>query len=239
MEKTFTKFGDIEIGKQKFHQHKRPISVKDININKIVVSSKVSFGKKGFKYFNGYKDAKIRPLCIFLPKISAYRRDFDETKYMSFLKKDVELSEKYTEIWEKVTNSIRKEFDSKPVHNEKYLKTKIKSYNGKISTTFHNNKIPKEVSQFIYLLVILIDSVFRTCENYYPQAFLEECKYAVKEKKIAKYIIDNIKISPDSDRENSDEEDSDKENSLMKKTLMKKVLMKKIKKYFHNFFSIY
>ena len=85
MEKTIIKFGDIEIGKQKFHQHKRPISIKNIDINKIVVSNKVSFGKKGFKYFIGYKDAKIRPLCIFLPKMSAYRRDSDETKYMSFL----------------------------------------------------------------------------------------------------------------------------------------------------------
>ena len=61
----------------------------------------------------------------------------------------------------------------------------------------------------------------------------------LKKKKIPKYIIDNIKISSDSDRENSDKENSDKENSLMKKTLMKKILVKKIKKYFHNFFSIY
>ena len=52
--------------------------------------SKVSFGKKGFKYVIGYKGRKkVRPLCVILPKISAYRRDFDETKYMSFLKKDL------------------------------------------------------------------------------------------------------------------------------------------------------
>ena len=76
MEKTIIKFGDIEIEKQKFHQHKRPISIKNIDINKIVVSNKVSFGKKGFKYFIGYKDAKIRPLCILLLKVSAYGTDF-------------------------------------------------------------------------------------------------------------------------------------------------------------------
>ena len=58
MKKTITKFGDIEIQKQKFHQHKRPISIKDVDINKIVVSNKVFFGKKGFKYFIGYKDTK-------------------------------------------------------------------------------------------------------------------------------------------------------------------------------------
>ena len=40
------KSGDIEIQKQKVHQYKEPISIKNININKIVQSNKVSFGKK-------------------------------------------------------------------------------------------------------------------------------------------------------------------------------------------------
>ena len=130
-----------------------------------------------------------------------------------FFIKDDELLEKYNEIWEKVKNSIKKEFDSKPVYNEKYLIAKIKSYNGKINTNFHNNKIPREGSQFICLPVILIDSVFRTGKNCYPQLFLEECKFVAKEKKILKYIIDNIGISSDSDsdEENSNEENSDKE----------------------------
>ena len=58
-------------------------------INKILVSNEVSFGKKGFKYFIGYEDAKkIRPVYIFLIKVSAYRRYFDETKYVSFFIKD-------------------------------------------------------------------------------------------------------------------------------------------------------
>ena len=56
-----------------------------MDIDQIRVSDKVSFGKKGFKYSIGYKDAKkFRPLYIFLPKMSAYRKDFDETKYISF-----------------------------------------------------------------------------------------------------------------------------------------------------------
>ena len=97
--------------------------------------------------------------------------------------KDAELLEKNTEIWEEVKNIIKKEFDSEPVCNKKYLKVKIESYNGKINTNFHNNKTSEEGSQFIYLSVILIDTVFRTGKNYYPQLFLEECKYVVKEKK--------------------------------------------------------
>ena len=50
----------------------------------------------------------------------------------------------------KVKNSLKKEFDSEPVYNEKYLKAKIKRYNGKIDTSFHNHKTPKESSQFIF-----------------------------------------------------------------------------------------
>ena len=62
----FIKFGDIGIQNQKLHQHKRSISMKYIDICKIVVSNKISFNKKGFKYFNGYKDTKnIRPLYTF------------------------------------------------------------------------------------------------------------------------------------------------------------------------------
>ena len=52
---------------------------------------------------------------------------------------------------------FKEKFHTKPVYNEKNLKTKIKSYNGKINTSFHNNKIPKEGSQLIHLSVTLID----------------------------------------------------------------------------------
>ena len=84
--------------------------------------------------------------------MSAYRKDFDKIKCMFFLIKD--------EIWKKVSNILKKEFYSKAVYNEKYIKTKIKYYNGKIDTNF--------------LSVILIDSVYKKDKNYYPQVFLDE-----------------------------------------------------------------
>ena len=80
----------------------------NIDINKIVVSNKFSFDKNDFKYFIGYKDSKkVRPLRILLPIMSAYRRNFDDTKYMSFLIKDDKLLEKYNKIWEKASNIIK------------------------------------------------------------------------------------------------------------------------------------
>ena len=73
------------------------------------MSNKVSFGKNGFKYFIGYKDGKkITPLCIILPKISSYRKDFDEIKYVSFLIKNDKMQGNYNKIWENVSNIIKK-----------------------------------------------------------------------------------------------------------------------------------
>ena len=143
MEETIIKFGDFESKKQELDQYKRPISIKNTDIDKIVVCNKASSLKKGCK------DAKIRPLCIFLPKMSAYRRDFDVTKYIFLLIKDDKLLEKYNEIQEKVSMIIKKEFNCETADDEKYLKTKTNSYQGKINTNFHNDKIPKEDSHCI------------------------------------------------------------------------------------------
>ena len=129
--------------------------------------------------------------------MTAFRKDFDETKYMSFLIKDNELLEKYNEILEKVKNILQKEFD------------KINPYNRKINTNFHSDKIPKEGPQYMCLSVILLDSIFRTGKTYYPQVFLEECKYVIKENKIPKYIIHDVEIL-----------------ILIEKILMKKLLKK-------------
>ena len=129
--------------------------------NKIVgLSNNVYFCKNGFKYFIGYKDAKkIRLLCIFLPKRTAL---VEETLMklniclFCFLTKDTELLEKCNETREKVKNNTKKEFESESAFNDKYLKARLKSYQEKISTNFHNNEISKEGSQFISLSVIYL-----------------------------------------------------------------------------------
>ena len=59
----------------------------------------------------------------------------------------------------------------------------------------------------------MINSVFGTGKNYYPQVFLEEFIYIVKEKKMVKYITDDIEISSDSNRQDFSEESSDEEHS--------------------------
>ena len=80
-------FDGADVEEYKFYQDKCTILINNIDINKIVVSNKFSFGKKDFI---GYKDAKkITPLCILLPKMSAYRKDFNKIKFLSFLIKNI------------------------------------------------------------------------------------------------------------------------------------------------------
>ena len=82
---------------------------------------------------------------------------------------------------------------SKPDYDEKYLKTKIKSYGNRINTNFHGDRMPKEDFHCVCLSLILINSVFKKIgKNSYPQVVLEECEYIVKERKMAKFINDEL-----------------------------------------------
>ena len=73
----------------------------DVDIEKVLVSNKISLGKKNYKYFIGYlyNDDKVKPLHIMLPKTSAYVNSFDgQTKWMYSLIEDNDLLEKYNTI---------------------------------------------------------------------------------------------------------------------------------------------
>ena len=124
---------------------------------------------------------------------------------MTFLIKDDKIFKKYNEIWEKVTNIIYREFFSNPKYNEKYIKTKIEVYNKNVNTNFHGNKIPNEILECVCLSVIFLDSVYRKDNKYFPEVFLEECKYFFKEKKFHNYIIDDVQISSYSDQKDPSE----------------------------------
>lgn len=77
----------------------------------------VSSGKKGYKYFIGCKndDYKIKQLSIIFPQTSAYVKSYDdETKWVHLLTEDGEFFQKYTKVWDKVSNNIKIKFDSEP-----------------------------------------------------------------------------------------------------------------------------
>ena len=141
-----------------FYRNKTPIFLKDVDIKKVLVSNKISFGEKNYKYFIGYlhNDNKVKPLHIMLPKTSSYVK----TKWMYFLIADDHLLEKYNTTWDKFSASIRKEFDSESVYNKNFFKTKIKPHGDEV-TDFYNKKIPEEDYNYTCLAVISLDSALK------------------------------------------------------------------------------
>ena len=78
-------------------------------IKKALVSNKISFEEKDYKYFIGYlyNDNKVKPIHIMLPKTSAYIKSYDEqTKWIYFLIDDGNLLRKYNTIWDKVSADL-------------------------------------------------------------------------------------------------------------------------------------
>ena len=136
-----------------------------------------------------------------LPNVSAYRRRFDKTKYIILIT-NYELLKKHKDIWGKVSNTIKKAF----VPGYNYVRTKINSYEGKIITNFHEDKIQKEGSQSIWLSVISF-TVFLEQVKIIILKFLEECIRVVKENNMPKYVTHDVKSS-------TDDENSDKENQI-------------------------
>ena len=67
---------------------------------------------------------------------------------------------KYNDIWNKASNSIKKEFDGARIYNKKFLKTKRKSYSDE-ATDVHDKEISKVGSNQICLAVIFINFVLK------------------------------------------------------------------------------
>ena len=82
---------------------------------------------------------------------------------------DNKLIEIYNARWNIFSNLKKKWFGNEPVYDCKYMNTKIKLYNGKISTNLHVNKIPKGGMRCICLSLILLVSVVKMAINYYPK----------------------------------------------------------------------
>ena len=107
---------------------------------------------------------------------------------MSFVIKDDDVLYKYNEICDKIKEALSFKFHSMPVYDEKYIKAKVREFNGVIKTNFSNDKIPKENMNYTCIACITIDSVMRMDKKNFPQVYLEECKYRMKKTMMPKFI---------------------------------------------------
>ena len=129
---------------------------------------------------------------------------------MSFVTDDEKVYEKYNEIWNVVKGLLKLQFAASPIRNDKYILAKLKIFKKKNLTTFNNNIVPIEKNHYICIPAIDIDSVLKIDKKVYPQAYLEECKYKLKKRKIVSFIDSEIIDDSDSD----DGYDIDNENNF-------------------------
>ena len=188
------KFGNKEVNKKEFCSSKQAISLDSVDLNKIVVSKKWKINDTTYKHICGYlNNDTIQPLCVILPQMDGYIKYFDDGgKNTSFVTDDEKNYKKYNEIGEVIRNLLKIDFTVNPVRDDIYLVAKLKIFNKINRTTFNNNNyIPMEKNRYICIPVTDIDSVLKVDKRAYPQAYLEQCKYKLKKKKIVNYIDEN------------------------------------------------
>ena len=102
------------------------------------------------------------------------------------------------------------DFNTKTTYGDDdiYIKSKIKTYKDSTTTNFYNKnkseKIPEEKVPHKCLSIIILDSIIYAYEKYYPQIFLEECKYAKENIKTKNYIYEELKLESDIDIDNEE-----------------------------------
>ena len=196
---------DIEVNKKDFYASKQAIPLNLVDVNNIVISKRVKNNNDTSKYFIGYNyEDKIRPLYIILPQMGGYIKYFENgSKNMSFKIKDEDIYLKYNEIWNKIKSILNVKFHSQPIYDEKYIKTKVKTFNSVINTLSSGDEIPKEKIHYVCIPAVCIDSILRVDKENYPEVYLEQCKYKIKKKELVSFIDDEVNLSSN----NSDDSD--------------------------------
>ena len=107
------------------------------------------------------------------------------------------------------------DFNTKTTYgdDDKYIRTKIKTYKDSITTNVYNKngsqKISEEKVPHKCLSIIILDFIVYAYEKYYPQIFSEECKYAEENIKTKSYIDEELKSESESDIDTDANSDND------------------------------
>ena len=179
---SFYKFGQVTISSKEFYEAV-VIDIKTLNIANIVVSDPITDSKKGKRYIIGYNiDGKIVALRIKTPKnVYSYGvSQYSETSKwcMSFnLEPHNEWIVKYIKIWEAVEAQLFQCLTTDVVSNCKYINPKLNMYGDKIAVKYHDGKEVPYDKHCEATGLLRIASVYNQGINYWPQVYLDECKY--------------------------------------------------------------
>ena len=108
---------------------------------------------------------------------------------------------KYEYIWNVIKNKLNIRFHCQIIYKNKYLKVKVREFDGGIKTNFLGNNVPKENTYYTCIACITLDFVLKMNKKNYPQVYLEECKYKVKKINTPRFIDIELELDSKSDVE--------------------------------------
>ena len=162
------RFGDRQIEKEKFYAAKRAMKIWDVNVDNIVISKLVKT-KINSKYLIGYLDKTIRSLVFVITKMSGYVKTFkvkeENNKLISFHIIDEKLLEKYKAIWTKIEDLKNIKLNALPVYDDRYIKTKIRTFVDKVYANFRGLNVPENGIESKSLLSFLLILYSYTTRN--------------------------------------------------------------------------
>ena len=189
------KFEKTEIAKENFYGAEKPIKLWDINVDTLVILKLVKT-KTNSKYLIEYLDKAIRPLVLIMPKMSGYVKTFKVedkiSKMMLFRINDEKLLEKYKAMWTKIEDLKNIELNYLAVYDDRYIKTKIRTYGDKVYTNVRGLNVPEDYIECECFTVISINSLLVYQNKYYLQVYLGNCAYKIAKKQLTDYLDENV-----------------------------------------------
>ena len=136
------------------------------NIDKTVILKLVE-SKTNPKYLIGYLEKVIKPIVLMLPRMSGYVDTFKvkdkekdkNNKLLSLRINEEKLLEKYKTIWTKIKDLKITGLIALPVFDDRYVKTKVRTYGDKVYTNFRDLNVPEDDIERSSFTVISIDSL--------------------------------------------------------------------------------
>ena len=120
---------------------------------------------------------------------------------MPLLIKNNEVWERYEDIWNVIKNKLNIKFHSQPIYENKYLKAKVREFDGDIKENLLGNDLPKENTYYTCIADITIDSIIKMSKKNYLQVYLEDCKYKIKKIYTPRFINIELESDTESDSE--------------------------------------
>ena len=123
--------------------------------------------------------------------VKAFKVEGKINKLMSLSINNEKLLEKYEVIWTKIEDIKNIELDALPVYDNKYIKTKIRTYGNNVYTYFRDLNVPKDDIECESFTVISTDSLLVYNKKYYLQVFLDNCAYKIVNERVTDYVHGN------------------------------------------------